>query len=261
MNEYSFTEFSENTKWRVTAVMKENGGVIYHDVQKCIDEIIQQVGKEITFCIPLALGKPMVLANALYRRAKEDPEIKLRIITALPLEKPRGHSELEKRFLGPLSDRIFAGVPDLEYMLDFREGRLPKNVEFLEFYSKAGSNLNYPEAQQNHIASNYTHVYRDAENLGANVLAQMVSCREIDGRKMYSMSCNPDVYLEAVRGFKRMRAEGKKVALIAEVNEKLPFMYGDAVVEAETYDIILEGPQFNYELFCPPKILSLYPIT
>lgn len=233
--------------------MNGKGGVVYNDVQKCIDEIIQHVGKEITFCIPLALGKPVVLANELYRRAKKDPEIKLRIITALSLEQPKGSSELEKRFYGPLTERIFAGVPELEYMLDFRAGRLPKNVEVFEFYSKAGSNLNYPVAQQNHIASNYTHVYRDAENLGANVLAQMVAYREIDGKPMYSMACNPDVYLEGVRGFKRMRAEGKKVFLVAEANKNLPFMYGDAVVEPETYDIILQGPQFDYELFCPPK--------
>jgi len=50
-----------------------------------------------------------------------------------------------------------------------------------------------------------------------------------------------------------MRANGQKIVIVGEANKKMPFMYGDAVVEAETYDMILQGPQFDYELFCPPK--------
>jgi len=50
-----------------------------------------------------------------------------------------------------------------------------------------------------------------------------------------------------------MKANGEKVVIIAEANKKMPFMYGDAVIDPESYDIILQGPQYNYELFCPPK--------
>ncbi|HBW38043.1 acetyl-CoA hydrolase/transferase C-terminal domain-containing protein [Desulfosporosinus sp. BICA1-9] len=233
--------------------MNEKPGTIYDDVKKCVDEVINYVGKDITFSMTLALGKPILFINELYRRAKEDPEIKLKIITALALEKPKGHSDLEKRFLGPLSDRIFEGVLEFDYMLDFRAGKLSKNVEVLEFFCKAGGYLNSPEAQQNHLATNYTHANRDAVALGCNVFGQLVGYRKINGKTMYSMSCNTDVCLEAVKNLKELRAKGKKVAIIGEANKKLPFMYGDAVVEADTYDIILQGPQYNYELFCPPQ--------
>ncbi len=233
--------------------MNDNPGIIYDDVAKCVDEVIQYVGKDITFSMTLALGKPIHFINELYRRAKEDPEIKLRIITALALEKPKGHSDLEKRFLGPLSDRIFEGVLEFDYMLDFRAGKLSKNVEVLEFFCKAGGYLNSPVAQQNHLATNYTHASRDAMALGSNVFGQLVGYREINGKTMYSMSCNTDVCLEAVRALKAKRANGEKVAIIGEANRKMPFMYGDAVVEADTYDIILQGPKYDYELFCPPK--------
>ena len=101
-------------------------GVVTDDVKKTVDEIIAHVGKDIKFGMTLALGKPILLINELYKRAKEDPEIKLDIVTALALEKPRGHSELEKRFLRPLADRIFEGTPEFDYMLDFRAGKLPK---------------------------------------------------------------------------------------------------------------------------------------
>ncbi len=233
--------------------MNEKPGTIYDDVKKCVDEVINYVGKDITFSMTLALGKPILFMNELYRRAKEDPEIKLRIITALTLEKPKGHTDLEKRFLVPLSDRVFAGVPEFDFMLDFRAGKLSKNVEVLEFFCKAGGYLGSPEAQQNHLATNYTHANRDAMALGCNVFGQLIGYQEIDGRTMYSMSCNTDVCLEAVKNLKDLRAKGEKVAIIGEANKKMPFMYGDAVVEADTYDIILQGPQYDYELFCPPK--------
>ena len=233
--------------------MNEKSGIVYDDVVKCVNDVINYVGKDITLAMTLALGKPVLFSNELYRRAKEDPKIKLKIITALVLEKPKGHTELEKRFLQPISDRVFAGVPEFDIMLDFRAGKLPKNVEILEFFCKAGGYLNSPEAQQNHLASNYTHAMRDAMALGTNVFGQLVGYQGTNGKTMYSMSSNTDVCIEAVQALKEQRSKGKKVAIIAEANKNMPFMYGDAVVEADTYDIILQGPQYDYELFCPPK--------
>jgi len=233
--------------------MDTKRGMIYDDVQKCVDELINHVGKEISFCMTLALGKPVLLINELYRRAKADPELKLQIYTALALEKPTGHSELEKRFLKPLAARIFDGVPDFQYMLDYRAGTLPPNVEIFENYSKAGTYLDNPTAQQNHIACHYTHTARDVLDAGINVLGQLISSHDIDGKTMYSMGCNPDICIEIADTLKKQRAQGRKVAIIGECNRNLPFMYGDAVVEADTYDIILKGPSFNYPLFGPPK--------
>ena len=233
--------------------MRENSGMVTDDVKKCVDEVLNYVGKDITISITLALGKPPLFVNELYRRAKEDPEIKLKIITGLVLEKPKGHSELEKRFVESLSDRVFAGVPEFDIMLDFRTGKLSKNVEILEFFCKAGGYLNSPEAQQNHLATNYTHASRDAMALGCNVFAQLIGYQEINGKTMYSMGCNTDVCISAVQVLKEQRSQGRKVAIIAEANKNMPFMYGDAVIEADSYDIILQGPQYDYELFCPPK--------
>lgn len=233
--------------------MKENSGMIYDDVEKCVDEVINYVGKDITFSMTLALGKPVRFINELYKRAKKDPELKLKIITALSLEIPKGSSELEKRLMQPIMDKVFAGVPEFEYMKDFRAGTLPKNVEIFEFYSKAGSYINNPVAQQRHLSSHYTHVVRDALALGTNVFGELISYREINGKTMYSMACNPDICLETIRKMRELRAIGHKLVIIGEANKKLPFMYGDAVVEADAYDIILKGPNFDYELFCPPK--------
>ncbi len=228
-------------------------GVITDDVVKTVDRVIEHVGKEIIFAMTLALGKPVLFINELYRRAKEDPEISLKILTALALERPVGTNELEKRFIGPLAERLFGNSPQFDYMLDFRAGRLPENVEVYEFFNKAGGYLNNKKAQQNHLNSNYTHVVRDAFNMGVNVFGQLVGCREIDGRLMLSMGCNTDICVEANALVEKARANGRRGAIIAEVNENMPFMYGDAVYPVDSFDIVLKGPQYNYELFAPPK--------
>jgi len=148
----------------MAGVNMNNGktGVISDDVKKCVDQVIKYVGKEIKLGMTLALGKPVLIANEFYRRAKEDPSIDLKIITALPLEHPKGHTEIEKRFLKPIADRLFDGVPEFEFMLDLRAGKLPANVNIYEFFGKAGANLNEPHYQRHHFSSNYTHCCRDA---------------------------------------------------------------------------------------------------
>lgn len=233
--------------------MNGKTGVIYNDVKKSVDDVINYVGKDITFAMTLGLGKPILFINELYRRAKEDPEIKLKIVTALSLERPRGKSELEKRFINPLAERVFHGTPEFQYMLDFRAGKMPKNVEIYEFFGKAGSNLHTPHSQQNHLNSNYTHVVRDAIDFGTNVFGQLIGCRKINGKMVYSMGCNTDICIGANEEVHKKRANGEKVAIIGEVNDQMPFMYGDAIYDAKDYDILLHGPEFNYPLFGPPK--------
>ncbi len=233
--------------------MNGKTGVLSDDVKKCVDQVIKHVGKDVKLGMTLALGKPLIIANEFYRRAKEDPSISLKIVTALPLEKPKGHTEMERRFLKPIAERIFDGVLEFDFMLDLRAGKLAKNVEIYEFFCKAGANLNQPEYHLHHFSSNYTHACRDAMDFGCNVFGQLISTKVIDGKVKFSMGCNTDICVEAVKILKDQRAQGRKVAIIAEANEKMPFMYGDAFVPADTYDIILKGEEYNYKLFGAPK--------
>jgi len=229
-------------------------GVVTDDVAKTVDDVINYVGKEINFAMTLGLGKPVRFINELYRRAKEDPSIKLNIITALSLEKPKGKSDLEKRLVDPLAERIFGGYPDFQYMIDLREGKLPSNVQMFEFYSKAGSIINIASQNRNYLPSNYTHIARDAYwHLNTNVFGQLIGCKEINGETMYSMGCNTDICISAVRLIQLGKSQGRKLVCIGEVNENMPFMYGDAVVEDDKYDVLLKGEHYNYRLFGPPK--------
>jgi hypothetical protein len=75
------------------------------------------------------------------------------------------------------------------------------------------------------------HAYRDTLINNVNVVAQIVSKGTIEGKTYYSTSCNPEVTLDVVDGMRRQESKGKKIAVIAQINQNLPFMYGDAVVE------------------------------
>ena len=204
---------------------------------------------------PLALGKPNHLLNALYNRAKNNPDLNLKIFTALTLDKPKGKSLLEKRFFGPMAERIFGDYPDLDYEQDRMADALPANIEILEFYFPAGRYLHNDNAQQNYICSNYTHVARDMIDAGVNVLLQMVSRGTFEGRECYSLSSNPDVTLDLIRLMqKRYSDDGSAFVLAAQVNQNLPFMFGDALVNRDTFDFVLVNPDLEYRIFGPPKM-------
>jgi N-formylglutamate amidohydrolase len=115
-------------------------------------------------------------------------------------------------------------------MNDFHEGTFPPNVKISEFYCKPGSNLKNKHYQLNHLANHYTHVPRWAHALKCNVEAMLLASREENREMIYSAACNPDITQESHALMMEDRAEGKRVVFIAEANENMPFMYGDAVM-------------------------------
>lgn len=232
--------------------MNRSVPLYYSDVAACVDEIIRRVGKNIVFGMPLALGKSHPIVNELYRRAKEDSSLDLTIISALALEKPGWASDLERRMMQPLVDRIWEGVPDLDYMTDIRKNTLPSNVTVREFFCKAGGFVNVPHAQQEYVSSNYTHVVRDLITHGINVYCHLIAKKEENGQVLYSDSCNADIG-ELVDYMMEESAKGQPVVHVGHVNRNLPFMFGDAVNSPERYHLILEDEAYHYPLFSVPR--------
>lgn len=225
----------------------------YSDVEKCVDDIIAKVGKKIVLAAPLALAKPNHLINALYRRVKVDQTLHFTLITAVSLEKPTWSSELEKRFMKPLVERIWEDFLDLEYVFDMRKKQIPPNFVLMEFFNKAAGWMGNAHASQHYIGSNYTHAVRDAVINDCNVMSQLVARKEVDGKILFSMGSNPDTHIDGGRILREARAKGKKVALIAQIHSDMPFMYGDAVVEPDFYDMVVDNPEYHFKLFGAPK--------
>jgi acyl-CoA hydrolase len=225
----------------------------YSDVETCVEETLSKIGRRVMLGTPLGLGKANHLVNEFFRRAREDPRINLHIFTALSLGRPQWKTELERRFLEPLSERLFGDYPELEYVNFVKKGKLPQNIRVSEFYFQPGSFLNSPLAQQSYMSSNYTHVVRDVLDAGINVLVQLVSKMDADGVTRYSLSCNPDLTVDLVPRLRNAERQGAKIAFLAQVNKNLPFMYGDASVAGDYFDAIVDSSKYDFPLFGTPN--------
>lgn len=224
------------------------------DVETCVDALIEQLGRDLRVGLPLGLGKPVELVNALYARAKSDPSIRLTLLTALSLEKPIPGSKLEAAFLNPFLDRVFEGVPELEYAKDVSAGRLPPNVRVLEFFFRPGSRLGNAQAQRDYIASNYSFAARDVYAQGCNLVMQAIARRETGAGTRYSLSCNPDTAPELVALMRAAAARGeRRIAVVGVVNQQLPYMANDAEVAPDFFDFVVDHPRYSSALFSTPN--------
>jgi len=223
-------------------------------VEACVEHAIGAVGREIVLGAPLGLGKPNQLVNAFFRRAAQDPSIRLTIFTGLSLEKPKPASDLEAKLLDPYLARHFGDYCELEYMQAIRAGTLPPNVRVHEFYFRAGSMNGVSSAQRSYISTNYTFVARDLLERGVNVLVQLVAEKEVDGRRMLSLSSNTDVTLDLMPMLRPLRESGRRILTIAQVHRDLPFMYNRAMVDPAYFDVIVRNPAYNTTLFATPNL-------
>jgi acyl-CoA hydrolase len=219
-----------------------------------VEWTLERVGPRVVLGTPLGLGKPNQLVNAFYRRAERDPSISLVVYTALSLAPPSWSSELERRLVEPMVERLWGGWPRLAWVEPMRRGELPPNVEIREFYFRPGVMLGSEEAQGSYVSSNYSHVVRDALAAGLNVFAQAVGEETVDGVSRYSLSSNPDLTLDLLPRLRERERAGHPVAVLAQVARELPFMYGDAMIEPAAFDAVLDRPDLALPLFGTPNL-------
>lgn len=222
---------------------------LFADAERVVDWLLTRVGSRVVLGMPLGVGKPNALVNALYRRACADRSLELVIATALTLEPPGWSSELERRLVAPIAERLFAGYPPLAFARDGARDGLPPNVKVHEFYLAPGRRLHQRAAQCDYISTNYSQVARDLAQRGVNTVAQLVAPGQLDGAPVYSLSTNPDVTLDLID---QLTLRGSSPCVIGQVNRQAPFMSGDAIVGPERFDALLDHPELDFPLIGPP---------
>ncbi|AMO79394.1 hypothetical protein PcP3B5_60350 [Pseudomonas citronellolis] len=220
-------------------------------LDEAVDHLLAGLDGPIRLGLPLGLGKPNHLVNLLYRRLGEQPARQLTLYTALSLGRPQAGSELQRRFLEPFVERLYGDYPELDYLRDLRQGSLPPNVRVEEFYLQPGSLLDSAPAQQNYISCNYSHVARDLDAKGINAVAQLVA-RDPARPGRLSLACNPDITLDLLPMLRRRRAAGERILCIGVVHRNLPYMPGDAEVDEDIFDLLVEQPADTSTLFSTP---------
>jgi acyl-CoA hydrolase len=222
------------------------------DADRCAEAIIDRAGRDIAMAIPIGVGKPVTLVNALYRLAEADRRIRLRIFTGLSLVRPPYRTSLERRFVEPLLDRLFGSYPDLDYTKALRGKGLPPNIEITEFFMQAGAWLSNAHMQRSYTSLNYSQVAKHLERIGTNVFGQLVAPHP-QGQARISLSSNADVTLDMLPYIVARRSAGRPLALAVEINDNLPYMPGAAEMDVSECDVVLETERPHYELFAPPK--------
>jgi len=223
-------------------------------VEDCVEQALSRIGQRIVLCTPIGAGKPVALVNEFYRRARADPRIELAILTGLTLARPRPRSELERRLVEPMSARIFGEAPEPAWVDPLRAGSLPANIRVQEFFMEPGAWLGSPLAQQSYASINYTHVARTVAAAGANVVAQQIALRPDSTGGRLSLGSNPDVTADLIPVLRERERAGAPVAIIGQVNDRMPFMFGRAELPASAFDFIVDDPRGYHELIAPPNL-------
>ncbi|WP_243405061.1 acetyl-CoA hydrolase/transferase C-terminal domain-containing protein [Pelagivirga sediminicola] len=214
---------------------------LFADADSMAAAIFARTGGAVRLALPLGLGKPLSIVNALTRMAAANPSLRLTIFTALTLSRPRPESDMERRFLEPALDRLFGAYPELHYAEMIREDAVPDNITVSEFFFQAGDWLSDEYAQRHYISASYTHARDVLIAQRPNVVAQLFA--EENGR--LSMACNTDISADlfAFRGDGRM-----DFIAVGEISDEMPFMDGPAALEMDALQMKLE-PHAPYGLF------------
>lgn len=225
---------------------------VFDSPERLASAVIDRIGKRIVLGLPVGLGKAVHVANALYERAASDPSIRLTIFTALTLEAPRPAAGLERRFVEPLAKRLYSDWPELSYARAVAGKKLPPNIEVREFYFRPAAYLGNAPAQRSYTSLNYTQVAGALLDLGVNVIAQLAACRGAD-RSRLSLGSNPEVTLDLLPALEQRRAAGEPVAIVGQVNDRMPYMFGEPELSANRFDYLLDTPQCMFPLFGMPN--------
>ena len=115
----------------------------FQNVAECIEHVIAIKGRKLMVGTPLGIGKPNQLLNEIWKKAKAEPDLYLEIFTALSLQVPDAHSLLEKRFLNPFVKAYFPDYPDLDYIQDVKNNRVPGKYETDGILHAVGKNVGF----------------------------------------------------------------------------------------------------------------------
>ncbi|MFK0312210.1 acetyl-CoA hydrolase/transferase C-terminal domain-containing protein [Pseudomonas sp. NPDC090233] len=221
-------------------------------IDQAVEQVLSRLPAHIHMGLPLGLGKPNAFVNALYAKVRDLPERRLTLYTALSLGRPPLGDGLQRRFLEPFIERVFADYEELTYLADLRNDTLPPNIRVEQFFMQPGSLLHSDAAQQDYVSSNYSHAARDINAKGLNLIAQLVAATP-EKPVHLSLSCNTDITLDLLPMIAKRREAGETILMLGQVHAELPYMPGDAELGMEAFDLLIDQVE-QRRLFSTPNM-------
>ena len=239
----------------MASVGTRNAAVTFRssDPVRCAEAIIDRAGRDLALAIPIGIGKPVQLANALYRLAEADRSLRLRIFTGLTLVRPAYRTSLERRFVEPLLDRLFGSYPDVDYIKALRGEGLPPNIQVTEFFLQAGAWIGNARVQQSYTSLNYSQVASAPGAHGHQRLRPAGGAASARPAIASASAPTPTSRSTCAPTWPRAGSAGQPLALAVEINANLPYMPGEAEIDLSEVDVVLEAEAPHYDLFAPPK--------
>ena len=210
------------------------------DAVRCAEAIVDRAGRDIAMAIPIGVGKPVALVNALYRLAEADKRLRLRIFTGLSLVRPPYRTSLERRFVEPLLDRLFGNYPDLDYTKALRGGwPAAQRRGHRVLHAGRGLALQRPHAAQLHepqlLAGGQAPRSASAPTSSASWWRRTRKASHASASAPTPTSRSTCCPTSSAR-----RTAGQPLALAVEINANLPYMPGAAEMDASECDVVLE---------------------
>ncbi len=228
---------------------------MFDDVGEIVEEALRRVGKRVVLALPLGIGKPNLIANEFFRRARADATLDLTIFTALSLRKPTGSSALEKAFIEPLAARVFGNYPGPRLPAAARPARrVPPNVRVIEFFFEPGLAAQFRARAVALPVARTTRTWRascwPAASMSSRTWSPSASWAASPRSASAAIPTSPST---CCRRSRSCAPPGSPVVLLGQVHREMPFMLGAAHVGADAFDLLLDHSRYDYDLFAPPN--------
>ena len=143
----------------------------------------------------------------MYQRLRTLPERQLTLYTALSLGRPAAGGDLQRRFLEPFAERVFADYRSW-ITCALRRDELPANIRVEGSTCSPAACWTVRRRSSTTSVATSRHVARDINAKGVNAVAQLVA-RHPERPGKLSLACNPDITLDLLPMLEKRRAAGR----------------------------------------------------
>ena len=199
---------------------------------RCAEAIVDRVSRDFRMAVPIGIGKPILLIDALIRLAEADRRVKLSIFTGLTLTRPRSRTHWSSALWRRCSTACFPLIPS-HYVAALEQDGVPANIAVTEFFLQAGAWLASGAARRSHAGPRLTRS-RTSRAYSRKRLCAARSQKPADDARL-SLSADTDVTLDMLPYIGRAAVSASRCRR-GRLHSDLPYMPGEAEIGRDQFE-------------------------